>query len=116
MVRPTRQEVMNLEMHSKRPRWPMLAVAAVAVFVVLIAAVAMTAIGGSVATADTPRSSQLQTQSVQDSQATPAPEQGERPAPGKRGDCPDKGGGRQGAAQPEAQATAPDTSSTTQEF
>ena len=51
------------------------------------------AVGGSGSTADNPASSPAQTQSVQDSQATPTPEQGERSGPGGREDCPEKDGG-----------------------
>ena len=100
-----------MDTHSKRPDWPVLALGAVIVLVALIAAV--TVISGSTATAETTQSPQLQTQPVQDSQATPTPEQGERRGPGNRGDCPEKDGGGEGATQPENPSAAPDSGSAT---
>lgn len=94
---------MNIETHSKRTDWPVLALGAVIVLVALIAAV--TVISGSTAAAETTQSPPLQTQPVQDSQATPAPEEG---APGAREDCPEKDGGGEGSAPPENQSAAPD--------
>lgn len=102
-----------METHSKRPDWPVLALGAVIALVALIAAVSV--ISGSTAAADTTQSPQLQTLPVQDSEATPAPEQGERPAPGNREDCPEKDGGGQGSAQPESQSDSPDSGSATPE-
>lgn len=100
-----------METHSRRPDWPVLALGAVIVLVALIAAVAV--IGGSTATAETTWSPQPQTLQVQDSQATPTPEQGEPRAPGDREDCPEKDGRGPGATQPESQSAAPDSSSAT---
>ena len=92
-----------------------LGIVALAVLVALVAAVSAFAIGGSTATADNPASSPAQTRPVQDSQATPTPEQGQRGGPGGREDCPEKdgagqgNGAGQGGSQPENQSTAPDT-------
>jgi hypothetical protein len=102
---------MNMQTRSKRPGWPILALAALFVLVALIATAAV--IGGSSAAAETTQSPQLQTQPVQESQATPAPRQGERRARGNREDCPDKDGRGQGAAEPGNQSAAPDGSSAT---
>jgi hypothetical protein len=101
---------MYMNKPAERPFGRMLGIAALAVLVALVAAVSAFAVGGSTATADNPASSPAQTQPVQDSQATP--EQGERPGPGGREDCPEKdgdGAGQRGSQQ-EDQSTAPDTS------
>ena len=97
----------------ERPFGRMLGIAGLAVLVALVAAVSAFAVGGSTATADNPATSPAQTQPVQDSQATPAPEQGERSGPGGREDCPEKDGAGQGGSQQEDQSTAPDTSTET---
>jgi hypothetical protein len=110
------KEVIYMEKPVERPFSRMLVLAALAVLVALVAAVSAFAVGGSGDTADNPASSPAQTQSVQDSQATPTPEQGQRSAPGGREDCPEKdgagqdNGAGQGSSQPENQSTAPDTS------
>ena len=93
---------------AERPFGRMLGIAVLAVLVALVAAVSAFAVGGSTATAHSPASSPAQTQSVQDSQATPEP--GERPGPGGREDCPEKDGAGQGGSQQEDQSTAPSTS------
>ena len=101
---------------TERPFGRMLGIAALAVLVALVAAVSAFAVGGSTTTADNPASSPAQTQSVQDSQATPTPERGERSAPGGREDCPEKDGGGQRGSDQEDQSTAPDTSAEIQEL
>ena len=103
-----------METPVERPFGRMLGIAALAVLVALVAAVSAFAVGGSGSTADNPASSPAQTQSVQDSQATPTPEQGERSGPGGREDCPEKDGQR--GSDQEDQSTAPDTSAETQEL
>jgi hypothetical protein len=110
------KEVIYMENPVERPFGRMLGIAALAVLVALVAAVSAFAVGGSGSTADNAASSPAQTQSVQDSQATPTPEQGERSGPGGREDCPEKDGGGQGGSDQEDQSTAPDTSAETQEL
>jgi hypothetical protein len=104
---------MYMERSAERPVGRMLWLLALALLVALVAAVSAFAVGGSTTAADPAASAPLQTQTVQDSQATPAPERGDRE------DCPEKdGAGRgdgagQGGSQPEDQSTAPDTSAET---
>jgi len=93
-----------MEKPVKRPFGRMLGLAVLAVLVALVAAVSAFAVGGSTATADNPASSPAQFQPVQ-SDATPAPERGERSGPGGREDCPEKDG-----------ATAADTSTESSEL
>ena len=87
-----------MEKPVERPFGRVLGIAALAVLVALVAAVSAFAVGGSGSTADNPASSPAQTQPVQDSQATPTPEQGERSGPGGREDCPEKDGDGQGGS------------------
>ena len=94
----------------ERPFGRMLGIAVLAVLVALVAAVSAFAFGGSTTTADNPPSSPAQTRLVQDSQATPTPEEGERRGPGGREDCPEKDGAGRGSSQQQDQSTAPDTS------
>ena len=106
-----------MEKSVERPYGRMLGIAALAVLVALVAAVSAFAVGGSTTTANTPATSPAQTQPVQESQATPTPEQGERPGPGDREDCPEKdGAGPGGSQQQEDQSTAPDSSGATSEL
>jgi hypothetical protein len=107
---------MHMKNPAERPIGRTLGIAAVAVLVALVAAVSAFAVGGSTTTADDPASSPAQTQLVQDSQATPTPERGERGGPGGREDCPEKDGAGQGGSQQEDQSTAPDTSTETPEL
>jgi hypothetical protein len=112
---------------TERPFGRMLGIAALAVLVALVAAVSAFGFGGSTTTADNPASSPAQTQPVQ-SDETPTPEQGERPGPGGREDCPEKdgagqgdGGGQgdgagQGGSQQEDQSATPDTNTETPEL
>ena len=102
-----------MEQPVERPLGRKLGIAAHAV---LVAAVSAFAVGGSTATAGEPGSSPAQTQPVQDSQATPTPERGERGGPGGREDCPEKDGSGQGGSQQEDQSTAPDASTESQEL
>ena len=105
-----------MEKPVERPFGRMLGIAVLAVLVALVAAVSAFAVGGSTTTADNPASSPAQSQPVQDSQATPTPERGERSGPGGREDCPEKDGAGQGGSQQEDQSTAPDTSTESSEL
>ncbi|HYH90122.1 MAG TPA: hypothetical protein VEX67_12865 [Solirubrobacteraceae bacterium] len=78
----------------ERPFGRMVGIAVLAVLVALVAAVSAFAVGGSTTTANSPAASPAQTQTVQES----TPEQGERPGPGGREDCPEKDGSGQSSA------------------
>lgn len=94
----------------KRSRGFGLPIALLALLVALAAAVSAYAGSGPAATTDAASPAQWQTLPVQESQATPAPESGERRGPG---DCPERGGdgGGNGSA-PESQST-PEASTST---
>ena len=99
-----------MEKPVERPFGRTIGIAVVAVLVALVAAVSAFALVGSTATAENPAAGPADTRLVQDSQATPTPEQ-ERAAPGDREDCPEKDGSAQ-----EDESAAPDTATPSQEL